>query len=240
MLTFLRRAVKARFNVLISGATGSGKTTLLNILSQSIQHHERVVTIEDAAELQLRNGHVVRLETRPPNAEGKGEVSARQLLKNALRMRPDRIILGESRGGEVLDMLQAMNTGHLGSMSTLHANSPSDALIRLEMMVTLAGFHSSETFIRKVVVSALDVIIQISRQPNGKRIITDIVEVSKIDGDKYRPILFIIMIRCLTPLSMLGNYRNDYSNNWRKHHECMVYCCRLFVCYCGDRDDATD
>ncbi|HBV77724.1 MAG TPA: CpaF family protein [Vibrio sp.] len=184
MLTFLRQAVKARFNVLISGATGSGKTTLLNILSQSIQHHERVVTIEDAAELQLRNGHVVRLETRPPNAEGKGEVSARELLKNALRMRPDRIILGESRGGEVLDMLQAMNTGHLGSMSTLHANSPSDALIRLEMMVTLAGFHSSETFIRKVVASALDVIIQISRQPNGKRVITDIVEVSKIDGDK--------------------------------------------------------
>ncbi|RCS68355.1 CpaF family protein [Vibrio casei] len=184
MLTFLRQAVRARFNVLISGATGSGKTTLLNILSQAIQNHERVVTIEDAAELQLRNGHVVRLETRPPNAEGKGEVSARELLKNALRMRPDRIILGESRGGEVLDMLQAMNTGHLGSMSTLHANSPSDALIRLEMMVTLAGFHSSETFIRKVVASALDVIIQISRQPNGKRVITDIVEVSKIDGDK--------------------------------------------------------
>lgn len=184
MLTFLQQAVRARFNVLISGATGSGKTTLLNILSQAIQNHERVVTIEDAAELQLRNGHVVRLETRPPNAEGKGEVSARELLKNALRMRPDRIILGESRGGEVLDMLQAMNTGHLGSMSTLHANSPSDALIRLEMMVTLAGFHSSETFIRKVVASALDVIIQISRQPNGKRIITDIVEVSKIDGDK--------------------------------------------------------
>lgn len=184
MLLFLTQAVKARFNVLISGATGSGKTTLLNILSQSIQPHERVVTIEDAAELQLRNGHVVRLETRPPNAEGKGEVNARDLLKNALRMRPDRIILGESRGGEVLDMLQAMNTGHLGSMSTLHANSPSDALIRLEMMVTLAGFHSSENFIRKVVSSAIDIIVQVSRQPNGKRVITDIVEVSKIEGDK--------------------------------------------------------
>lgn len=179
MLSFLTQAVQARFNVLISGATGSGKTTLLNVLSQSIQHHERVVTIEDAAELQLRNGHVVRLETRPPNAEGKGEVNARELLKNALRMRPDRIILGESRGGEVLDMLQAMNTGHLGSMSTLHANSPTDALLRLEMMVTLAGFHSSETFIRKVVASAIDIIVQVNRLPNGQRVITDIVEVNK-------------------------------------------------------------
>jgi pilus assembly protein CpaF len=180
MLSFLQRSVKARCNILISGATGSGKTTLLNVLSQYINSHERVVTIEDAAELQLRNDHVVRLETRPPNSEGCGEVTARELLKNALRMRPDRIILGESRGGEVLDMLQAMNTGHLGSMSTLHANSPSDALIRLEMMVTLAGFRSSETFIRKVVASAIDMIVQVSRLANGKRVITEIVEVSDV------------------------------------------------------------
>ncbi|NAX20072.1 CpaF family protein [Vibrio sp. V39_P1S14PM300] len=182
MMTFLKQGVKARFNILISGATGAGKTTLLNILSQYIHDHERVVTIEDAAELQLRNGHVVRLETRPPNSEGSGEVTARELLKNALRMRPDRIILGESRSGEVLDMLQAMNTGHLGSMSTLHANSPSDALIRLEMMVTLAGFSSSENFIRKVVASAVDVIVQVNRLPSGKRLITEIVEVNQVKG----------------------------------------------------------
>ncbi len=184
ILDFLQQAVKARFNILISGATGAGKTTLLNILSQSILDHERVVTIEDAAELQLQNGHVVRLETRPPNSEGKGEVTARELVKNSLRMRPDRIILGESRGGEVLDMLQAMNTGHLGSMSTLHANSPNDALIRLEMMVTLAGFTSSENFIRKVIASAIDIIVQVTRLPNGKRIVCDIVEVNSIDGEQ--------------------------------------------------------
>lgn len=182
MKEFLKQSVKARFNVLISGATGSGKTTLLNILSQHINLQERVVTIEDAAELQLRNGHVVSLETRPPNSEGNGEVTARQLLKNALRMRPDRIILGESRGGEVLDMLQAMNTGHLGSMSTLHANSPTDALVRLEMMVTLSGFNSSENFIQKLVASAIDVIIQVSRLPNGQRLITEIVEVMNVDS----------------------------------------------------------
>lgn len=180
MLDFLRECVVSRRNMLLSGATGSGKTTLLNILSQHIQPHERVVTIEDAAELQLKNGHVVRLETRPPNSEGSGEVSARELVKNALRMRPDRIILGESRGGEVLDMLQAMNTGHLGSMSTLHANSPSDALIRLEMMVTLAGFRSGEHFIRKVVASAVELIVQVSRQADGRRLITEIVAVQGV------------------------------------------------------------
>lgn len=177
MMEFLKQSVQARSNILISGATGSGKTTLLNILSQFINERERVVTIEDAAELQLRNGHVVRLETRPPNSEGAGEVTARDLLKNALRMRPDRIILGEIRGGEVLDMLQAMNTGHMGSMSTLHANSPSDALIRLEMMVTLAGFRSGEDFIRKVIASALDLIVQVNRLPNGLRVVTGIVKV---------------------------------------------------------------
>lgn len=181
MLEFLKHCVASRLNILISGATGSGKTTLLNILSQYISTHERVVTIEDAAELQLRNTHVVRLETRPPNSEGNGEVTARELVKNSLRMRPDRIILGESRGGEVLDMLQAMNTGHLGSMSTLHANSPCDALLRLEMMVTLTGFNSSENFIRKVVSSAVDIVIQIRRLPNGKRVVSEVVEVGNVE-----------------------------------------------------------
>ncbi|NAW86484.1 CpaF family protein [Photobacterium halotolerans] len=186
MHQLLRSCAKSRFNILISGSTGSGKTTLLNILSQYINTGERIVTIEDAAELQLRNGHVVRLETRPPNSEGHGEVTARDLLKNALRMRPDRIILGESRGGEVLDMLQAMNTGHQGSMSTLHANSPRDALVRLEMMVTLAGFTSTESLIKQIIATALDMIIQVSRLPNGKRVITHIVEVQDVADDQIR------------------------------------------------------
>ncbi|WP_237582939.1 CpaF family protein [Photobacterium halotolerans] len=186
MHQLLRSCAKSRFNILISGSTGSGKTTLLNILSQYINAGERIVTIEDAAELQLRNGHVVRLETRPPNSEGHGEVTARDLLKNALRMRPDRIILGESRGGEVLDMLQAMNTGHQGSMSTLHANSPRDALVRLEMMVTLAGFTSTESLIKQIIATALDMIVQVSRLPNGKRVITHIVEVQDVADDQIR------------------------------------------------------
>ncbi|MEL6116481.1 CpaF family protein [Photobacterium sp. SP02] len=186
MHQLLRSCAKSRFNILISGSTGSGKTTLLNILSQYINTGERIVTIEDAAELQLRNGHVVRLETRPPNSEGHGEVTARDLLKNALRMRPDRIILGESRGGEVLDMLQAMNTGHQGSMSTLHANSPRDALVRLEMMVTLAGFTSTESLIKQIIATALDMIVQVSRLPNGKRVITHIVEVQDVADDQIR------------------------------------------------------
>ncbi|MBD8513483.1 CpaF family protein [Photobacterium sp. CAU 1568] len=186
MHQLLRSCAKSRFNILISGSTGSGKTTLLNILSQYINTGERIVTIEDAAELQLRNGHVVRLETRPPNSEGHGEVTARDLLKNALRMRPDRIILGESRGGEVLDMLQAMNTGHQGSMSTLHANSPRDALVRLEMMVTLAGFTSTESLIKQIIATALDMIVQVSRLPSGKRVITHIVEVQDVADDQIR------------------------------------------------------
>nr|WP_321460544.1 CpaF family protein [uncultured Vibrio sp.] len=215
MMTFLKQAVKGRFNILISGATGAGKTTLLNILSQYIHNHERVVTIEDAAELQLRNGHVVRLETRPPNSEGSGEVTARQLLKNALRMRPDRIILGESRGGEVLDMLQAMNTGHLGSMSTLHANSPSDALIRLEMMVTLAGFSSSENFVRKVVASAVDVIVQVNRLPSGKRLITEIVEVNQVKGGH----ITITPIYCYDAAKKQFNSINQLSYNLQQQLE---------------------
>ncbi|WP_330960875.1 CpaF family protein [Photobacterium sp. 53610] len=186
MHQLLKKCAQSRFNILISGSTGSGKTTLLNILSHYINSGERVVTIEDAAELQLRNGHVVRLETRPPNSEGKGEVTARDLLKNALRMRPDRIILGESRGAEVLDVLQAMNTGHQGSMSTLHANSPRDALVRLEMMVTLAGFTSTESLIKQIIATAIDMIVQVSRLPNGKRVITHIVEVQDVADEKIR------------------------------------------------------
>ncbi|QUJ70635.1 CpaF family protein (plasmid) [Photobacterium sp. GJ3] len=186
MHQLLKKCAQARFNILISGSTGSGKTTLLNILSHYINTGERVVTIEDAAELQLRNGHVVRLETRPPNSEGQGEVTARDLLKNALRMRPDRIILGESRGAEVLDVLQAMNTGHQGSMSTLHANSPRDALVRLEMMVTLAGFTSTEALIKQIIATAVDMIVQVSRLPSGKRVITHIVEVQDVADGKIR------------------------------------------------------
>ncbi|MGR7920735.1 CpaF family protein [Zobellella denitrificans] len=183
MVAFLSRAVAARCNILISGATGSGKTTLLNVLSQFIGTRERVVTIEDAAELQLRNGHVVRLETRPPNSEGKGEVTPRELVKNALRMRPDRIVLGESRGGEVLDMLQAMNTGHQGSMSTVHANSARDALVRLEMMVTLSGFSATELLIKQIIATALDLIVHVARLPDGQRRVTQVLEVEGIaDG----------------------------------------------------------
>ncbi|MFC6671231.1 CpaF family protein [Marinobacterium aestuariivivens] len=186
MSQFLVGAVRDRLNILVSGSTGSGKTTLLNVLSQNIGSGERVVTIEDAAELQLRNGHVVRLETRPPNSEGQGEVTARDLLKNALRMRPDRIILGESRGGEVLDMLQAMNTGHQGSMSTVHANSARDALMRVEMMVTLSGFSATETLIKQIIATSLDMIVHVSRLPSGKRLITDILEVQDVADNLIR------------------------------------------------------
>ncbi|MDH2433042.1 CpaF family protein [Pokkaliibacter sp. MBI-7] len=183
MQEFLARAARSRCNMLISGSTGSGKTTLLNILSQNIGQSERVVTIEDAAELQLLHGHVVRLETRPPNAEGLGEVTARDLVKNALRMRPDRIILGESRGAEVLDMLQAMNTGHQGSMSTLHANSARDALMRLELMVALSGFSATELLVKQIIASALDIIVFVSRMPDGRRVVTQVVEVLDVaDG----------------------------------------------------------
>ncbi len=182
-LEFMTNAVVSRRNILISGATGSGKTTLLNILSQYIPKTERVVTIEDAAELQLRSGHVVRLETRPANNEGVGEITARELVKNALRMRPDRIIVGESRGGEVLDVLQAMNTGHSGSMSTVHANSAADALTRLEMMVGMSGFQGSSELIQKMIGSALDLIIHIGRKSDGHRSVLQIAELQVDKND---------------------------------------------------------
>ncbi len=185
MLRFLKLASEKRCNVLISGGTGTGKTTFLNMLSGFIGAHERVVTIEDTAELQLSNNHVVRLETRPPNAEGMGEVSARDLIKNALRMRPDRIIVGEVRGVEVLDMLQAMNTGHDGSMSTIHANTAMDSLLRLEMLVGLTGQKIAEHNLRQMIASALDIIIQLARLPNGRRCISEIVEIIEVRDGTY-------------------------------------------------------
>lgn len=179
----LRIAGRCRLNILISGGTGSGKTTLLNAISQMIDHDERIVTIEDAAELQLQQPHVVRLETRPANLEGGGEITMRDLLKNALRMRPDRIIVGETRGGEAIDMLQAMNTGHDGSFSTVHANRPREALSRLENMVGLAGVNLAPRAIRMQIASAVDMIVQVSRMRDGGRRITHISEVIGMEGD---------------------------------------------------------
>lgn len=179
----LKAIVQSRLNVLISGGTGTGKTTLLNILSGFIPNNERIVTIEDAAELQLRQEHVVRLETRPANIEGKGEIAQRELVKNALRMRPDRIILGEVRGAESLDMLQAMNTGHDGSLTTVHANSCRDALTRIETLVSMAGFNLAPKAMRHYISSALDVIIQIARLSDGTRKLVSIQEIVGMEGD---------------------------------------------------------
>ena len=175
--------VRTRLNILVSGGTGAGKTTLLNILSSSVPNDDRIVTIEDSAELILQQEHVVRLETRPPNIEGRGAVTQRDLVRNALRMRPDRIILGEVRGGEALDMLQAMNTGHDGSISTVHANSPRDALSRLETMVLMAGFELPAKAIREQVSSALNVVIQVARLSDGARKIVKVTEVTGMEGE---------------------------------------------------------
>jgi pilus assembly protein CpaF len=179
----VKGVIKARLNVLISGGTGSGKTTLLNCLSQFIPEGERIVTIEDAAELQLKQDHIVRMETRPPNIEGRGEVTSRDLVRNSLRMRPDRIIVGEVRGAEAFDMLQAMNTGHEGSLTTIHANSSRDALMRLESMVAMANLEISNEFMRRFIASAIDVIIQISRFPDGTRKIISIQEITGMEGN---------------------------------------------------------
>src|ERR1700720_535359 len=183
MLELLRGCVKARLNILVSGGTGAGKTTFLNVLSSSISDRERIVTIEDAAELQLHQDHVVRLETRPANIEGKGSIQQRQLVINSLRMRPDRIIVGEVRGEEALDMLQAMNTGHDGSLTTIHANSPRDALSRLETMVAMANLNLPETAIRRQTARALDVVIQVSRLSDGTRKVISIAEITGMEGD---------------------------------------------------------
>jgi pilus assembly protein CpaF len=183
MLDLLRGCVRARLNVLVSGGTGAGKTTLLNILSSFISDRERIVTIEDAAELQLHQEHVVRLETRPSNVEGKGAVHQRQLMINSLRMRPDRIIVGEVRGEEALDMLQAMNTGHDGSLTTVHANSPRDALSRLETMVAMSNLNIPTVAIRRQIASAIDVVVQVSRLSDGTRRVTNVTEITGMEKD---------------------------------------------------------
>jgi pilus assembly protein CpaF len=182
MLELLRGFVYARLNVLVSGGTGAGKTTMLNVLSSFISNRERIITIEDAAELQLQQDHVVRLETRPANVEGKGAVRQRQLLVNSLRMRPDRIIVGEVRGDEALDMLQAMNTGHDGSLATIHANSPRDALGRLETMLAMANLNLPEVATRRQIASAIEIVVQVSRLSDGSRKVLNITEITGMEG----------------------------------------------------------
>jgi pilus assembly protein CpaF len=183
MAEILQGLVKAKINFLISGGTGGGKTTLLNILSANIPHDERIITIEDAAELQLQQPHVIRLETRPPNIEGKGDVTQRALVRNSLRMRPDRIVLGEVRGAEAVDMMQAMNTGHEGSMATIHANSPRDALSRLENMIGLSGMNLPAKISRQQISAALTAIVQIARLTDGRRKVISIQEMTGMEGD---------------------------------------------------------
>jgi pilus assembly protein CpaF len=183
MMRFLAACVKARINIIISGGTGSGKTTFLNVLSSCIPSHERVATIEDAAELKLQQRHVVRMETRPANIEGAGQITTRDLVRNALRMRPDRIIIGECRGVEALDMLQAMNTGHEGSMTTIHANDTRDALGRVEMMVGIAGFELPIWIIRRQVTSAIQIVVQLNRLLGGQRKVTKISEITGMEGE---------------------------------------------------------
>src|SRR5213592_1476540 len=183
MLDFLSHCVKARLNGLISGGTGAGKTTLLNVLSSFISERERIVTIEDAAELQLRQEHVARLETRPPNVEGKGAIRQRQLMINALRMRPDRIVVGEVRGEEALDMLQAMNTGHDGSLTTVHANTPRDALIRIETMIAMGSTNLPERAMRQQIASAIQLVVQQTRLSDGTRKVTAVSEITGMEGD---------------------------------------------------------
>ncbi|MCW2802452.1 MAG: pilus assembly protein CpaF [Propionibacteriaceae bacterium] len=182
MAELLQACVEARLNIIVSGGTGTGKTTLLNVLSSFIPEGERIVTIEDAVELQLQQDHIVRLESRPPNIEGKGEIGIRELVRNSLRMRPDRIVVGEVRGGESLDMLQAMNTGHDGSLSTVHANTPRDAIARLETLVLMAGMDLPLRAIREQIASAVDVIVQLSRMRDGSRRVTAVTEVQGMEG----------------------------------------------------------
>jgi pilus assembly protein CpaF len=183
MADVLANMVKVRLNILISGGTGSGKTTMLNAMSNNIPKNERIVTIEDSAELQLKMDNLVRLETRPPNIEGKGEVNQRDLVRNSLRMRPDRIVIGEVRGQEAFDMLQAMNTGHDGSLTTIHANTPRDALSRVENMVTMAGFDLPVKTIRSQIASAINVVVQLERMEDGKRRVVSVSEINSMEGD---------------------------------------------------------
>ncbi|MCD6311937.1 MAG: CpaF family protein [Elusimicrobia bacterium] len=183
MVEFIRLCVIARKNIIVSGGTGSGKTTFLNICSTFIPEDERIVTIEDAAELQLQQDHVARMESRPPDMEGKGEIPIRRLVINALRMRPERIVIGECRGGEALDMLQAMNTGHDGSLTTVHANNPRDALKRLEVLVMMSGIELPSRAIREQIAAAIQVIVQLSRMQDGSRKITEITEITGLEGN---------------------------------------------------------
>jgi pilus assembly protein CpaF len=205
----LKAAVAGKVSLIVSGGTGSGKTTLLNALSGYIPQQERLITIEDAAELQLQQPHVGRLETRPPNAEGKGEIRQRELVKNALRMRPDRIIIGECRGEEAFDMLQAMNTGHEGSMTTIHANTPRDALKRLEQMVSMAGMATASGSIRAQIASAITVVIQLQRLPDGKRRLTSVSEIDGMEGEtiKVQEIFRFVKERTDDAGNIHGSYR---------------------------------
>lgn len=208
MAQFLQAAVQAKTNILVSGGTGSGKTTLLNVLSDSIPPGERIVTIEDMAELRFTYDNLIRLEARPPNMEGKGEVTIRHLVKNALRMRPDRIIVGEVRGSEAIDMLQAMNTGHEGSLTTIHANSPKDAVGRLESMVIMSGLPLTVDVIRGYFVGALDLIVQTSRFSDGKRRIVNISEIAEEDGDlKIKDIYHFVRQATLPDGTIVGEFK---------------------------------
>jgi len=184
-LNVLIEAVQGRNNILVSGGTGTGKTTMLNLISQYVPHNERIITVEDSAELMLGHPHVVRLETRPANTEGRGQITARDLVVNALRMRPDRIIVGEVRSSEIIDLLQAMNTGHEGSMSTLHANSTHDALVRIETLLAVSGYEASEQAIGRLISSALDMIVQLVRLPDGRREVSEVVRLTPTPDNPY-------------------------------------------------------
>jgi pilus assembly protein CpaF len=209
MRELLRVAVRGRVSIVVSGGTGSGKTTLLNALSSQIPSSERLITIEDAAELQLQQPHVARMETRPPNVEGKGEARQRDLVKNALRMRPDRIIVGEVRGEEAFDMLQAMNTGHEGSMTTIHANTPRDAISRMEQMIGMAGMPMSQTSIRQQIASAIDLIVQTQRLSDGSRRVIAITELTGMEGDvvQMQDIFTFEKTGLTDDFKIIGNYR---------------------------------
>jgi pilus assembly protein CpaF len=209
MAEVLHAAIRARLTILVSGGTGSGKTTLLNALSTAISHKERLITIEDAAELRLQQPHVGRLETRPPNIEGRGEIRQRELVKNALRMRPDRIIIGEVRGEEAFDMLQAMNTGHEGSMTTIHANTPRDALARLTQMVGMAGLNMTETSVKTQIASAISIIVQLQRFSDGRRRVVSITEISGMERDviQMQEIFKFIRMGTATDGQVRGEFR---------------------------------
>jgi pilus assembly protein CpaF len=221
MVEFLKAIVRARLNALVVGGTGSGKTTMLNCLSSFIPEDERIVTIEDSAELMLQQPHVVRLETRPPNVEGKGEITQRDLVKNSLRMRPDRIVVGEVRGSEVIDMLQAMSTGHDGSIATIHANSPREAIGRLEMMMLLAGYSIPQRAMRQQIASALNIIVHVSRLSDGTRKVMKISEISGMEGD-------MVMMQDLFEFQRTGvNYTGKVVGKFRSTGIRSVYAPRI-------------